>query len=207
MNKLYLFRKLPDVPFYVAWSGGADSATLLHLAVEKGLDVSIAYFDHDTFMSDSERKLLEWTMQRYSIRSVATEKFKGTDMTGGMEASWRRERYKFFHSLSAPVVLGHHLNDVAEWYLISCMRGKGKWMSYRDRSNCVRPALATTKAEILEYAMQNGVRWVDDPTNIDGSNLRSAIRSSGLIEKIIQVEPGFLSMCRRNVLEFNKDQT
>jgi len=76
------------------------------------------------------------------------------------------------------ILTAHTANDVAETFLMRCVANKqlGSIDECDERRRCLRPFLGTLRAEIDEYAEQQGLRWVTDPTNADTSYLRNRVR-------------------------------
>jgi tRNA(Ile)-lysidine synthase TilS/MesJ len=66
------------------------------------------------------------------------------------EEHWRDERYKFFRTFNMPVITGHNLDDVIEWFLFSSLHGQGKVMPYNNK-NVIRPFISTSKRSLEDW--------------------------------------------------------
>lgn len=125
--------------------------------------------------------------------------FNKDKINSNKEHQWHEQRYKFFHSLNGVVATGHHLNDALEWYIITCLRGGGHFMEYRNQ-NVIRPFLITKKAKLEEYASKYDVPFISDPSNTDGSfALRNDIRKN-LIPEIHRINPGLATVVRNKIV-------
>jgi tRNA(Ile)-lysidine synthase TilS/MesJ len=92
------------------------------------------------------------------------------------EQGWSDERRKIFNGYQR-VITAHHLDDVIEWYVYTLLRyGTGRITPFQT-GNVVHPFRLNDKQSLREYAYFHGVRFCEDPTNSDGSNARSKIRS------------------------------
>ena len=76
------------------------------------------------------------------------------------------------------IVTAHHQDDVIETSILNILRGTGRHglSSLKNRSDIIRPFLAIPKAELKEYANQQGLEWREDSTNSDPKYLRNYIR-------------------------------
>jgi tRNA(Ile)-lysidine synthase TilS/MesJ len=79
-----------------------------------------------------------------------------------MEEHWRDERYKFFRSFDEPVITGHNLDDVIEWFLFSSLHGQGKVIPYRNK-NVFRPFISTSKRKLEDWCERKGSSFMVDP--------------------------------------------
>ena len=104
----------------------------------------------------------------------------------GIEAAARQQRYHSFGQLGCDViVLAHHLNDNVENFFIRLLRGSGidglSSMDEETKINKVlylRPLINIDKEFIVNYAHNNQLRWIDDPSNNDEKIIRNKIRKS-----------------------------
>ena len=113
------------------------------------------------------------------------------------EEYWRVERYKFFHSLSAPVITAHHLDDQIETWLMGAIHGQPKLIPYRNR-NVIRPFLLTTKSDFIEYAETKFVSWVEDDTNMNYAHARNRVRHE-IIPEVMEINPGIHKVIAKKV--------
>ena len=93
----------------------------------------------------------------------------------GVEAAARGARQAALREVVSPgepILLAHHLDDQAETVLLRILRGAGSAGIAAMRPEAelgglrlVRPLLAISRAEILAYATERGLSWVEDPGN------------------------------------------
>lgn len=196
MNHWNYAKSVPEKVF-VACSGGVDSISVAAILSE-WRDVTLCHFAHNDGISKFERTTVSLLASRMGLALITKD--SDSPLTDrNKEAEWRKERYEWFHSLPGPVVTAHTLNDAAEWYLMTCLRGRGEFLPYRNE-NVIRPFLLTTKADLTIYAMNKNLQWWEDPGNhnVDYS-LRSKVRNT-LLPAAIDCEPGLLNMVKRNLV-------
>lgn len=103
----------------------------------------------------------------------------------GLEAAARRARYAVFEKLEASwLLLAHHADDQAETLLLRLLRGTGvhgaagmpATRPLGAGMRLGRPLLTLCRAELLAYAHQHGLRWVEDGSNADSAYQRNWLR-------------------------------
>ena len=124
----------------------------------------------------------------------------------GIEAAARQQRYLSFGQLGCDViVLAHHLNDNVENFFIRLLRGSGiDGLSSMDEETKInkilylRPLINVDKEFIVNYAHNNQLKWIDDPSNNDETIVRNKIRKS--VFPILQtINCGFISNINRTI--------
>ncbi|MFT5572147.1 MAG: tRNA(Ile)-lysidine synthase [Cryomorphaceae bacterium] len=174
--------------YYVAYSGGLDSTVLLHmlsvLQAEYGFSLTALHVNHNLYHRSGH-----WSDHCARICERLGVEFKHTSLTleSGSESEAREARYQWFSKqiLPASVLLtAHHRQDRAETLLFNLMRGAGSTglSSLRATrpffgSRLVRPLLALSQDEILQYANQHQLAWVEDPSNKISDYSRNHIRN------------------------------
>lgn len=189
---------------WVAFSGGPDSACLLHLLTTVGLDARIraVHVDHGLDEASGERARraisiaagmgMDCRLERLDPRDIGGE--------GGPEAAARHARYARLQSLMHPgdhVLTAHHGDDQVETVMLRLLRGAGptglRGMQPLRRLGpgwLGRPLLAWTRADILAYLGRHEVDYLHDPTNRDLSLDRNFLRHRVLPE-IARRWPGY----------------
>lgn len=189
-------QSVPD-KLYVACSGGVDSVAAAAILSE-WRDVTLLHFSHTDHAHDHELETVEKLANQLGVK-LLTELQTQTQTEGNREAQWRVARYAWFHSLDLPVATGHTLDDAVEWYLMTCLRGRGEFMPVKNR-NVFRPFLVTEKSKLVEYAVKRGLTWWDDPTNHDPEfGLRTQVRNC-LVPVAEKCEPGLKNMVKRRIV-------
>lgn len=187
-----LSAKIPRNPI-VALSGGADSSALLHFCINGKKNPIALFIDHHTEESAKARRFLFANLTCTLItRKISKEKPKNESW----EEFWRNERQKIFFSyLDRTILTGHHLNDVAEWWVMSSLHGESKLIPSQNR-NISRPFLKVTKEQILDYCSKNNIQFIEDQSNLDTSYSRNYVRHN-LLPLCLKVNPGLFSTLRR----------
>ena len=204
----------------VAVSGGADSVVLLavlqELAGAHGWKLFVAHFNHqlrgrasdgdERFVKQAAAKLgLPFQAGRGGVQAFAKEQGISIEMAA------RQLRHDFLaqtaRRLSCSVIaLAHHADDQVELFFLRLLRGAGgeglagmKWSSPSPVSRSVRlarPLLEVSKAELLEFAHANKIRFREDATNQSRDILRNRVRHELL--PLLRAE--FLPALNRTVL-------
>jgi tRNA(Ile)-lysidine synthase len=184
-----------------AVSGGADSLVLLHvlhsLAPKYRWKISVAHFNHRLRgrASDADEKLVHRTARKLSlpfyVAGADVKKFAAQSKIS-VEMAARKLRHEFLARVAreqknSVVALAHHADDQVELFFLRLLRGAGgeglagmKWQSSSPANwkiTLVRPLLGFTKAEILEFANTEKIRFRDDATNFTSDFLRNRIRN------------------------------
>jgi tRNA(Ile)-lysidine synthase len=180
----------------VALSGGLDSTVLLHLLRfgTPGVRVSAAHFDHR--MRAGSGVDAAWVRGLCTAWAVPLEEGRAATPPRS-EAAARELRYEFLagaaeRCAAGAVATAHHADDQAETVLFRLARGTGPSGLAgipERRGRIVRPLLAFERAELMAYAAAAGVRWREDPTNIELRFARNRVRHRVLPE-LEAVRPG-----------------
>ena len=198
----------------VAVSGGLDSMALLHmlraLAPEWRWRLCVAHFNHQLrgSSSDADERLVRKTaaamglpvvVERANVRRYAERSKLSIEMAA------RKLRHEFFARAAnsrglRTVALAHHADDQVELFFLRLLRGAGgeglagmKWRSpspVDGRITLVRPLLGATKAELLEFARENKLRFREDATNALLAAPRNRIRNELLPLLREKYQPG-----------------
>ena len=174
--------------YVIAFSGGLDSTVLAHaLAQCSDVPVLAIHIDH-ALQTDSA----DWSKHCAQIAAVLTIEFRSLrvdvqlESGKGPEASARDARYAALHAELNDddwLLSAHHREDQAETLLLNLIRGSGPagvagignirrfgpgWL--------VRPMLNVDRADILQYATDQGLQWIEDPSNADRRFDRNFLR-------------------------------
>lgn len=155
-----------------AVSGGADSLSLLVLAVVAGCSVTAVHVDHGLRPgSAAEAERVAAAAARYGAR------FRGEAVTvlpgPNLQARARVARYGV---LPADVLTGHTADDQAETMLLNLLRGAGRPGLAGMRRDPRRPLLDLRRAETAALCAAEGLVALQDPTNQDPTHRRSRVR-------------------------------
>ena len=197
MSRWHYAKSVPD-QVYVACSGGIDSVAVAHI-LSQWKDVTLCHFGHADHASDQERHVVENLAKDLGIPLIISNSSLAYP-SSNREASWREDRYKWFTSLPGPVATGHTLDDAVEWYLMTCLRGRGEYMPY-CHGNVIRPFLLTRKSELVDHVRKNNLVWWEDPTNNDPDfGVRARVRNKILPEALI-CQPGLYNTVKTRLQE------
>ena len=195
--KLVYTKKVPK-EIYLAFSGGSDSAALLHSLISRNKNVTLLCIDHNTEWCKKEISFAKEISNKLNIKCVVY-KIPEYDKSTSLECFWSKERNKIFQSMDKLVVTGHHLDDAIEWYVMSTFTGTVKLLDYQNK-NVIRPLITTSKSKILEYIKFFNIEYLQDPTNYDCDfNLRNKVRNE-LIPKAKEIFPGIEKTVKKLIM-------
>jgi tRNA(Ile)-lysidine synthase len=183
---IHLQGKMPDF-LHVACSGGVDSMAAVDFLSNKH-HTNILFFDHQTETSKEAYKFVARYVGEKQIGIVYGKPRYSKQKSESWEEYWRNERYAFFHSIDAPIVTAHHLDDCVETWLWSSMHGKGKIIPYRNK-NVIRPFRLTRKRELELWCNLRNVPFIKDESNDDTRYIRNYIRHE-MMPDVLMVNPG-----------------
>ena len=195
-----------DEPFIFACSGGPDSMACLHF-LTKGKHSQhgmVVFIHHGTVTSNDSEKIVRDYCKAHSwqFKSLAID--SNRPGASSREEYWRDERYRLFGQVAASfnayrIITAHHLDDAVETYLFNTLNGKAYTMPVTRRlkedSNVfvVRPFIRNKKESLLKYCKENNLCYYVDPTNFDGSNMRSYIRKN-IVPQALFVNAGLYTV-------------
>jgi tRNA(Ile)-lysidine synthase len=168
---------VPDGPVSVALSGGADSAALLWLLVERGIEVDAIHVFHglpaSSLMSTAAGQVAAACGVRMTMVVVEPE--------GAGEQHLREARIGALLDAAdpRPVLFAHTADDQAETVLMRVLRGSGLagLGGIRvSRGRVWHPMLDITGDEARALATAAGLPFRDDPANAEPAILRNRLR-------------------------------
>jgi tRNA(Ile)-lysidine synthase len=187
----------------VAVSGGADSVCLLHILAQRrkelGVELHVAHLDHQLrgAESDSDASYVSALARRLNVpatierRDVAAYR----DQKGvSLEEAAREVRYSFLAEVAeevsaSKVVVGHTRDDHIETIVMHLLRGAGTaglcglqprsvlpYGGNNGQLEVVRPLLALSRQETLDYCQRYNLVPRNDSSNVSPSFLRNRVR-------------------------------
>ncbi len=203
-----------DCSFVVAYSGGLDSHSLLHalaaLRAVTPLRLLAVHVDHGLQAASTE-----WS--RHCLQVCAglevpcrVERLEVRPLRGeGLEAAARDARYAALArhlSGDAVLVTGHHQDDQAETVLLQLLRGGGvhglagmPQVAPFASGRMARPLLGFSRAALRTYALDQGLAWIEDPSNIDPRYRRNRLRQE-LIPQLEMYWPSVQAVLARSAV-------
>lgn len=175
----------------IGLSGGLDSTCLLHMLhcnPDINNDALLAvHINHNVSPNAST-----WQLHCQQLCEGYGIPFQGLSLnisdTGkkGFEAAARKARYAAFAGLMEHedvLFTAHHQDDQAETFLLQALRGAGvKGLAAMPLVKSFaagehhRPLLHKTRAELLAYAEQHNLQWVEDESNQQIDYARNYLR-------------------------------
>lgn len=185
-------------PIVLAVSGGRDSMALMHAAARWAPRriATVATFDHATGEHATAAASLVVAEARRLGLAVIRERARVVPGARPTEASWRESRWNFLHRVArahdAAVATAHSRDDQIETVVMRILRGAGARgiAALAAPSEIVRPWLTIARADIAAWADEQGVAYLDDPSNRSPRHLRNRIRHE-LLPAFEVARPGF----------------
>ena len=179
----------------LAVSGGVDSMVMLDcfykLSQETNINIEIVNFNHKTRNGQSDKDSIfvknkaksmglvvhyaEGDMDRYALDNKISSEEAGRILRHNFFSEILDNKKERYH-----LALAHNLDDQVETILMRIIRGTGiDGLEAMDiyEYPIIRPLLNMTKKEILTYARDNKVEYVQDLTNFENIYLRNKIRN------------------------------
>lgn len=174
----------------LAVSGGLDSMTLLYLLEKIKTDfdfsLSVIHIDHK-LRQDSwqETIIVKEFCEQKCIPCYVTELEPSSKPQNQSTEEWAREkRYQHFARVMKKIkadklMTAHHGDDQVETILMHIAEGTGigglKGI-HENIENLIRPMLNFSRKEIEQFAVENSIKFVEDPTNKQSDHPRNFLR-------------------------------
>lgn len=177
--------------FLVAYSGGLDSTVLLHALVsiraELNVPIEAAHVHHGLHVEadrwgDHCKQFCDQLNIPCQLLWVDARPKRGESP----EAAARCARYQSLRPLVTSgtcLLTAHHQDDQAETLLLQLLRGAGPNGLAAMPSTTVfshgrhtRPLLTYPRSELIQYARDKQLDWIDDPSNFDLDYDRNFLR-------------------------------
>ena len=176
--------------WHVALSGGLDSSVLLHLLArlrerETLPPLSAIHVHHGLqAVADGWPAHCQALCERLGV-PLHIERVQ-VDGAASLERAAREARYAAFARRLGEgelLLTGQHRDDQAETLLLRLLRGAGvRGLGGMPPSRrlgagwLVRPLLGVARVDLERYARQQGLAWVEDPSNADTTLARNFLR-------------------------------
>jgi tRNA(Ile)-lysidine synthase len=207
--------------FLAAVSGGLDSVVLCELCRQAGMNFSIAHCNFQLRGAESERdeRFVRMVGERYGV-DVFVKRFDtqacAAEKKISVQEAARHLRYEWFAELLKEngfrsVLLAHHADDAIETLLMNFFRGTGlqgmtSIPESNDETRVLRPLLNFRRKEILSFATENNLEWVEDSSNSSSKYTRNFFRNE-LIPAIKKVYPEADENLLNNIARFKEINT
>lgn len=215
----------------LAVSGGVDSVVLCELCKQADFNFEIAHCNFRLRAEESERdeafvqSLGEKYLAKVFIKKFDTEKY-AEEKKVSIQVAARELRYEWFEELitatadnqqltgeehstfniqhSTFLLTAHHANDTIETLLMNFFKGtgiKGLQGILPEQRKIIRPLLFAKKEEILSFAKENNLSFVEDSSNLSDKYTRNYFRNQ-LIPSIQKVFPEVEENLLNNIERF-----
>lgn len=225
----HLFHK--DDGLLIAVSGGVDSVVLCYLCKEAGFNFSMAHCNFNLRGDESKRdeafvRALSKTLEvPHLVKSFSTKQY-AEENKSSIQVAARELRYAWFKELLNSSILklkenesnkdlvkplryiltAHHLDDNIETVAMNYFKGTGiaglTGISSKQQQ-IIRPLLFASKKDILNYANQNGLTWVEDSSNDETKYTRNFFRKE-IIPQLETVYPAVKQNLAQNIQRFTE---
>jgi tRNA(Ile)-lysidine synthase len=217
------FNHFSKCKFILAVSGGIDSTVMTDLFFNAGFDFAIAHCNFQLRNDESERdevfvkSLSEKYNKEVFVKRFETEKYAGEKKISVQEAA-RELRYDWFEQVvnrqtsnvdytihhspfTIPYICtAHNADDNIETSLMFFLRGSGIHgltgiKEFDKERKIIRPLLFATRNEIVLYAKENNITWVEDSSNLTDKYTRNFLRN-----QVIPSLEKFLPEVKNNII-------
>lgn len=173
----------------VAVSGGLDSVVLTKLLQQSGFSFAIAHvnfqlrgeesFRDEVFVRTlAEGYQVPLFIERFDTKVIARQRGLSTQLAA------RNLRYEWFEKIRVKerfdwILTAHHINDSLETLLINLVRGTGLagLRGIPEKNGFVtRPLLPFSRSQLQQFALEQGLYWVEDSSNQKDDYQRNQLR-------------------------------
>lgn len=217
-NRLFYELKLnSNSTYYVAYSGGLDSTVLLHamVALQKSHGFSLIALHVNHNLHPDAKKWAAHCEQNCNTLDIDCRHVV-LELENRSESTAREARYQWFKQQmqgSGVLLTAHHQQDRVETVLFNLMRGAGSagLSSLRavrpfHGAKLVRPLLICSQNDIQQYASQNRLDWLEDPSNQELVYSRNQIRHK-ILPVIQEFRPDALQNIARAAINLEQENS
>jgi len=209
--------------FSVALSGGVDSVVLLHLMKQaqqqhSELKIEAVYVNHGlSKYADEWQGFCQSLCEELDVafKAVHVEIFERSRTS--LEAQAREARYQALdeNCISGSVILlGQHLNDQLETFLLRLKRGSGlQGLASMPQTRllasgrvCFRPLINITREQIEQFASEFAITHITDDSNVDERFDRNFLRHQ-VLPILTERFQGFEKSAARSIRLLQKQQS
>jgi len=173
-------------------------------------ELVVAHFDHGIRGGSArDAEFVQKLATKYGLEFRLGQGHLGPEASEDLA---RRKRYEFLKACypdpspnlvrdqngESFIVTAHHQDDLLETIAMNLIRGSGwRGLAPFASADIMRPLLGLTKAEIVNYAIENNLNWVEDETNYSAKYFRNRVRN--LTARLTAAQ-------RQRLLELNQEQ-
>ena len=197
----------------VAYSGGIDSQTALHiiykLKKELGFNLIIVHINYNLRGSESkeDESFARNIAKKYNLKIYIKEIKEGSYNKKNIQNEARKDRYEFFEELYKKnifdyLIIAHNKDDFAETIIYRMIKGAGAdiYNCLKKKNNYIlRPMLDFYRTDIENYAKGNNLEYRKDSSNKKNKYARNKIRNL-----IIPLLETINKKSKDNIIKFSK---
>ncbi len=213
----------PNTQWIVGISGGVDSVVLTHVCLQANIPIILAHANFQLRGEESNRdedfvkKLAAQYQLPLHVKHFDTNAY-AVENKLSIQVAARALRYEWFNELrnalqtknkTSFITTAHHADDNVETVLMHFFKGTGISGLHgilSKQRNIIRPLLFATKQEILAYAKEQQLNWVEDSSNATDVYTRNAIRHQ-LMPVIENIFPTAQQNLQQNIARFRDAET
>lgn len=214
--KNFLTKNIKDInkkTFAVAYSGGIDSQTALHiiykLKKELGFNLIIIHINYNLRGEESKKDELfaRNIAKKYNLNIYIKEIKEGSYNKKNIQNEARKDRYNFFEELFSKnifdyLIIAHNKDDFVETIIYRMIKGAGAdiYNCLKKKNNYIlRPILNFYRTDIENYAKENNLEYREDASNKKNKYARNKIRNL-----IIPMLETINKKSKDNIIKFSK---
>lgn len=219
---------------WVGLSAGVDSTVLLHALVQevantdlyfsktkiKAIHIHHGLSNNADEWAEQAKILCTQLSQHYNlVIECIVERVNLDRQSDGLEQAARQARYRVFEKYcqnNDVLLQGHHLDDQIETFFMRAVRGSGltglsgipkqRNVSRDNTCQIIRPLLAIAKNQLMDYAQEHQLTWVEDESNKDSTIDRNWWRNE-LLPQIWQRYPNKKQALSRTINNIQHEKT
>jgi tRNA(Ile)-lysidine synthase len=197
LQRLEELEKLAPPPerYVIALSGGLDSTALARALSDSrqqhGKSLAAVHVDHQLHPDSAKwAKHCEEVAKQFGIEFLTDVVHVDVKSGKGPEAAARDARYSALHQHVEAgdwLLSAHHQDDQAETLLLNLLRGSGPsgvaaMRPIREFGDgwLARPLLEVSRDELVNYASDEALNWIEDPSNHEREFDRNFLRGDVL---------------------------
>jgi tRNA(Ile)-lysidine synthase len=185
-----------------------DEKFVGQLAEKYGVEILVKKFDTEKYAAENKLSIqeaaralrYEWLAEIASRREPGVHSSESPLPVHHLRPAYRKGK------LTTPILTAHHADDNAETVLMNFCRGTGLHgltgiaFSY---GNVARPLLSFSKDELIEFASENKLGFVEDSSNLTSKYTRNFFRNE-IIPAISKVYPQVKENLTDNIRRFKE---
>ena len=167
--------------YVVALSGGVDSAVLAFLTKKYTSNVRAVFINHNQQHSDKLEVQARKIAKKLEVDFITIPTSLEPNSSETQMRKVRIEKLLSHINDEEYLLFGHTLSDKTETFLMNLFRGThlhGLKSTPKNIRKIKRPLLNISKKEILVYAKENQISYLDDESNLDNGINRNWIRNN-----------------------------